>query len=56
MGLYLGNKKVKFNLNGKYYKLNILSSPVIKGIKLKSSDGFYLKSSDGLILFAKDGE
>ena len=24
MGLYLGNKKVKFNLNGKYYKLNIL--------------------------------
>jgi hypothetical protein len=57
MPLYLGNEKVKINLNGIVYKLNLYSSKKIEEIiRLLSSDRYILKDSNGLYLIPKDGE
>ena len=57
MPLYLGNEKVKINLNGIVYKLNLYSSKKIEDIiRLLSSDRYILKDSNGLYLIPKDGE
>lgn len=57
MALYLGNQKVRLNLNGIAYKLNIFSmSSNIKGPVLLSSDNYILKDSNGLYLTFKEGE
>lgn len=57
MALYLGNQKVKLNLNGIAYKLNIYSiSSNVKGPVLLSSDNYILKDSNGLYLIFKEGE
>ncbi len=55
MALYLGSEKVKVNLNGVIYCLNLFSkNPIINGIKLLSSEGFILKDSNGLYLTVKE--
>lgn len=57
MALYLGNSKVKINLNDIVYCLNLASTPPItNGIKLLSSDGYILKDINGLYLIAKESE
>ena len=57
MALYLGNEKVKINLDGTLYKLNLYSSAKIEEIiRLLSSDGYILKDSNGLYIIPKDGE
>lgn len=58
MALYLGSSgKLKINLNGVIYNLNMLSAePIINGIRLLSSEGYILKDSNGLYLIAKEGE
>lgn len=58
MALYLGSSgKLKVNLNGVIYNLNMLSAEsIINGIRLLSSEGYILKDSNGLYLIAKEGE
>lgn len=58
MALYLGNNKVKINLNGVVYCLNLFSeNPITNGIRLLSYDGYRLKDSNGLYLTTKkEGE
>ena len=57
MVLYLGNQKVKLNLNGIAYKLNMFSkAPIIKGTILLSSDNYILKDFDGLYITSKESE
>ena len=57
MGLYLGKDKVKINLNGKAYNINLIANLFIpKGVKLLSSDGYILKDSNGLYLIPKESE
>ena len=57
MALYLGDSKVKINLDNSTYTLNLYSSsPVVNGILLNSSDSYILKDVNGLYLTAKEGE
>jgi hypothetical protein len=57
MALYLGSEKVKLNLDGARYFLNLsLKAPITNGIRLLSSEGIILKDSDGLYLTAKESE
>ena len=54
MALYLGNDKVKVNLNGLLYDVNFHSEiPITNDIRLLSSEGYILKDSNGLYLTAK---
>lgn len=54
MALYLGNNKVKINLNGVVYCLNLYSeNPITNGIKLRSLEGYMLKDINKLYLTAK---
>ena len=55
MPLYLGNEKIKINLDGVAYYLNLVFvTPSIDGIKLLTSDGYELKDSNGLYLTSKE--
>lgn len=57
MALYLGNNKVKINLNGILFDLHISeTAPVITGIKLLSSDNYVLKDSNGLYITVKESD
>ena len=57
MALYLGSNKIKINLNGVTYCLNLFSETIIlNGIKLLSSDNYILKDSNGFFLTAKESE
>ena len=57
MALYLGGDKVKTNLNGVVYCLNLFTSTLIlNGIRLLSSENYILKDSSGLYLTAKESE
>lgn len=57
MALYLGNEKIKININGIVYNLNLFSETLIlNGDILLSSDDYILKDSNGLYLTTKDGE
>lgn len=51
MGFYLGTDKVKINLDGTVYYLNMIVKPIIR---LLSSDNYMLKGSDGLYLVVSD--
>ena len=54
MALYLGGNKVKINLNGVRYCLNLYSStPITNGAILLSSDSYMLKDFNGLYLTSK---
>ena len=57
MALYLGNNKVKINLNNTIYRLNLYSTSIItNGIILLSSDDYILKDLNGLYLTSKESE
>ena len=57
MALFLGNDKVKINLNNVVYCLNLFSEELIlNGIMLLSSDNYILKDSNGVYLTAKESE
>lgn len=55
MALYLGSEKVKINLNGVVYCLNLFSTtPITNGIRLLSSDNYILKDLNELYLTTKE--
>ena len=56
MQLYLGNSKVKLNINNKTYFASIYSNTFTPtaGVRLLSSDEFYLTDSNGVQLLAKE--
>ena len=55
MALYLNNEKVKINLDGLTYYLNLFSkTPITNGVRLLSSDGYILKDANGLYLTTKE--
>lgn len=57
MALYLSGDKLKINLDGIVYCLNLSSTtPITNGIRLLSSDDYILKDSSGLYLTAKEDE
>lgn len=57
MALYLGSDKVKINLDGLVYNLNLFSSTIIlNGVKLLSSEEYILRDCNGLYLTAKESE
>lgn len=57
MALYLGNDKVKINLDSIVYNLNLYSAtPITNGVILLSSDNYILKDSNGLYLTTKESE
>jgi hypothetical protein len=57
MALYLGEDKVKINLDGVAYCLNLfIAFPTINDVVLSSSDSGILKDLNGLYLVPKDGE
>ena len=57
MALYLGSDKVKVNLNGVEYYLNLLPKIIItNNDMLLSSDNYILTDINGLILTVKGGE
>lgn len=54
MALYLGNDKVKINLNGIMYHLNLYNTtPIKNGIRLLSSDGYVLTDNMCVYLSVK---
>lgn len=57
MALYLGGNKVKANLDGFVYCVNLFTATLIlNGIRLLSSESYILKDSSGLYLTAKESE
>lgn len=57
MALYLGDNKVKINLNGIMCSLNLFSSNLIlNGVSLLSSEGYILRDSNGLYLTTKESD
>lgn len=55
MALYLGGSKVKINLGGIVYRLNLFSAtPIVNNGWLLSSDGYILTDSNGIYLIPKD--
>jgi hypothetical protein len=57
MALYLGENKVKINLDGVIYCLNLFSEiPITNGIRLLSSDNYILTDSSKVYLTVKEGE
>lgn len=58
MALYLGGDKVKINLNGVIYRLNLLNlhTEILNGVKLLSSDNYILLDSNGFYITAKKEE
>ena len=57
MAIYLGKDKVKINLNGVVYYLNLFSTTSItNGSWLLSSDNYILTDSNGIYLTIKESE
>ena len=57
MALYLGRDKVKINLNGVAYCLNLFSTaPITNGVLLLSSDDYILQDFNGIYLTSKESE
>ncbi len=55
MALYLGSEKLKINLNGVVYCLNLFSAtPITNDIRLLSSDNYILTDSNGVYLIPND--
>jgi hypothetical protein len=55
MALYLGEDKVKINLNGVAYCLNLFSTaPIANGVLLLSSDDYILQDFNGIYLTSKE--
>lgn len=57
MALYLGRDKVKINLNGKTYYLNIFTKTLItEGALLVSSDNYILQDTNEIYLTTKEND
>jgi hypothetical protein len=57
MALYLGSDRVKININGTTYYLDLFSDPIItNGIRLLSSEGYILKDLNNIYITSKDGD
>lgn len=57
MALYLGSDKIKINLNGVVYCLNLFSSTsTIEDINLLTIDNYILTDANGLYLLMKGSE
>lgn len=57
MGLYLGQNKVKINLNDTTYCLNLFSTaPIINGTPLLSFEGYVLKDINALYLTTEEDQ
>lgn len=57
MALYLGSDKIKANLDGIVYSLNLHSvMPSTNGIRLLSYEDYILKDSNGLYLTVQEAE
>ena len=57
MALYLGKNKVKVNLGGVVYSMNIFTPTLIlNGVMLLSSDDYILKDKYGVYLTVKESE
>lgn len=58
MAIYLGNNKLKLNLNNIKYNINLYTTdtPIINVNKLLSSDNYILKDLNGLFLTVKEDE
>lgn len=57
MALYLGNDKIKVNINGIVYNLNLFSETLIlNGVRLLSSEGYILRDVNGIYITAKEDE
>lgn len=57
MALFLGSDRVKINLGGVVYCLNLHSTiPSANSIRLLSSDNYILKDFNGLYLTVKEEE
>lgn len=57
MALYLGDKKVKINLGGVVYNLNVIPAVLVtNGVRMASSDDYVLKDSNGVYLTTKEVE
>lgn len=55
MALYLGNEKVKINLDNISYYLNLFSeTPITNGVRLLSSKRYILKDFNGLYLTTEE--
>lgn len=57
MALYLKTDKIKINLDGKLYKLNIMTTTINldeNNDRLLSSDNFILKDSQGKYLIPQE--
>lgn len=57
MALYLGKDKVKINLNGIVYCLDLYSAtPITNGAVLLSSDNYILQDSNRIYLTVEESE
>lgn len=57
MALYLGSEKVKINLSGIEYALNIFSEkPIVNGVLMLTSEGYILTDADGVYITLKEDE
>lgn len=55
MALYLGENKVKINLDNITYYLNLFSErPITNGVRLLSSEEYILKDFNGLYLTTEE--
>lgn len=53
MAVYIGSEKVKINLDGVVYKMDIYSEiPITNGTLLLTSDNYILKDSNGVYITA----
>ena len=51
MALYLGNSKVKVNINGVAYRFNLYADPPItNGLRLLTSEDFVIKDVNGVYI------
>lgn len=57
MALYLGSDKIKVNLGGVAYLMNLFTPTLIlNGAMLLSSDDYILKDTNGVYLTIKESE
>lgn len=57
MALHLGSEKLRVNVNGAVYQLNLFTTtPITNGVRLLSSENYILKDANGLYLTTKEGE